>query len=66
MVLIRDVVVVLVVMVLQIAHVCGLAAASLLIGVLQGAFSVADGYQQFHSKRSDSVFKTIYTYFFAK
>lgn len=35
MVLIRDVVVVLVVMVLQIAHVCELAAASLLIGALQ-------------------------------
>lgn len=44
MVLIRDVVVVLVVMVLQIAHVSGLAVASLLIGVLQEeAFSVTDG-----------------------
>lgn len=45
MVLIRDVVVVLVVMVLQIAHVRELAVASLLIGVLQKeAFSVTDGY----------------------
>lgn len=50
MVLIRDVVWVLVVMVLQIAHVCELAAASLLIGVLQGSFIVTDGYQQFCSK----------------
>lgn len=57
MVLIRDVVVVLVVMVLQIAHVCELAAASLLIGALQRAFSVTDGYQQLCSKRSYSAFE---------
>lgn len=57
MVLIRDVVVVLVVMVLQFAHVCELAVASLLICVLQGAFSVTDGYQHFCSKRSHSAFE---------
>lgn len=52
MVLIRDVVVVLEVMVLQIAHVCVLAVASLLIGVLQQAAHVTDGYQQFCSRKS--------------
>lgn len=62
MVLIRDVVVVLVVMVLQIAHVCELAVASLLICVLQEAFSVTDGYQQFCSKRGNSAFEKSNTY----
>lgn len=56
MILIRDVVVVLVVMVLQIAR-CELAVASLLIGAFQEAFNVTDGYQQFCSKRSTSALK---------
>ncbi len=47
MALIRDVVVVLVIMVQQIAHVCELAVASLLIHVLHDTFDVTDGYQQF-------------------
>lgn len=62
MVLIRDVVVVLVVMVLHIAHVCELASPSLLIGVLQGAFNVTDGYQQLCSKKSYSAFEKSNTY----
>lgn len=58
MVLIRDVVVALVIMVLQIAHVCELAVASWLICVLQGTFSVTDGYRRFCSKSGDSACET--------
>lgn len=38
--------------------------ASLLICVLQEAFSVTDGYQQFCSKRSNSAFEKSNTYSF--
>lgn len=56
--LIRYVVVVLVVIVLQISHVCELAVASLLIGILQETFNVTDGSQQFFQNEQFSLKNT--------
>lgn len=60
------VVVVLVVMALQIVHVCELAVVSLLIGVLQESFIASDGYQQFCSKEAIQLLRKFNTIKFSK